>query len=248
MRGSSTRRPGRRDRRRDAAGTREALLLAGAELFATKGYEGAPVWTIAARAGVNKAMISYHFGGKRKLYRAILDATFSEVIALVERLADSPRPAPDLLRELVADVADLATRRYPHFCAMMLREVLAGGKRLDQAVVAQPARVLAAVERIVERGVREGTLRPVDPVLTHLNLVGGLVFFFATAQFRARVLAASHLGRRSPDAPAYARHVQDLITHGLAATETHPGTAGGGGGSGPRARRGRSLHPGGRRA
>jgi TetR/AcrR family transcriptional regulator len=231
----------RRDRRRDAAATREALLAAGALLFAERGYDGAPVSTIAAKAGVNKAMISYHFGGKRKLYRAIVDVTFSEVVSRVESLADSPEPAPDLLRELVATVADLATRRYPHFCTMMLREVLAGGRHLPPAAVAQPGRILAAVERIVERGVREGTLRRVDPLLTHLSLVGSLVFFFATARFRERVLAAGHLGVKPPDAAAYMRHIQDLITHGLMAHGAEPEAGHEGQPWSPPGRRGRSA-------
>jgi hypothetical protein len=138
----------------------------------------------------------------------------------VERLADAPRPAPDVLREVIAVVGDLASRRHPHFCTMMLREVLTGGKRLEPEVVDKPVRVLAAVRRIVERGVREGTLRPVDPVLTHLSLVGSLVFFFATARFRQRVLADDRLRIRPPDAAAYVRHIQELIAHGLAAHGT----------------------------
>src|SRR6185295_12893818 len=107
-------------RRRDAAATREALLAAGAELFAERGYDGVPVAAIAARARVNKAMISYHFGGKRQLYLAIVTATFREIVAGVEQLADSSRPAPAALRELVALFGEMATRRYPHFCSMML--------------------------------------------------------------------------------------------------------------------------------
>src|SRR5262249_51780543 len=100
---SSAARPGRPEgeraraagrRPRDAAATREALLAAGAELFAERGYDGVPVWNIARAAGVNKAMISYHFGGKRGLYRAILEATFAEIVDRVEALAADPRPAP----------------------------------------------------------------------------------------------------------------------------------------------------------
>jgi TetR/AcrR family transcriptional regulator len=227
------RRGRRRDRRRDAAATREALLAAGAELFAERGYDGVPVSALAAKAGVNRAMISYHFGGKRKLYRAIVDATFAEIVARAESLAGSSRPAPDLLRELVATVGDLATRRYPHFCAIMLREVLTGGKHLEPAVVTQPGRILAAVERIVERGVGEGTLRPVDPLLTHLSLVGSLVFFFATARFRERVLAAGRGVGKPPEAAAYVRHIQDLITHGLAAPGVGPGSGSAGSPPGP---------------
>jgi AcrR family transcriptional regulator len=209
--------PGTAARRRDAAATRDALLAAGAELFAERGYDGVPVAAIAQKAGVNKAMINYHFGGKRKLYLAIVGATFADIVAGVEALADSPRPAPEVLRELIAVVGEQATRRHPHFCSMMLREVVAGGKHLEPDLIEQPARLLGAVQRIVARGVRDGDFRPVDPLLTHLSLVGSLVFFFATTRFRERVLAARRPAIAPPDAAAYVKHVQDLLTHGLAA-------------------------------
>lgn len=209
----------RRPRRRDSAGTREALIAAGTELFAERGYDGVPVAAVAHKAGVNKAMINYHFGGKRKLYLAILSATFAEIVAGVERLAESPQPAPEVLRELVAMVGEVATRRHPHFCTMMLREVVAGGKHLESEVMDKPVRMLEAVQSIVARGVREGDFRAVDPLLTHLSLVGSLVFFFATRRFRERVLAKQRPALEPPDAAAFVKHTQDLLTYGLAATE-----------------------------
>jgi len=207
----------RRGWKRDAVATRDALVAAGTALFAERGYDGVPVALIARKAGVNKAMINYHFGGKRKLYLAIVELTFTEIVARVERLADSPRPAPEVLRELVAAIGELATRRHPYFCAMMLREVVTGGEHLDPALMDHPARVLAAVQRIVARGVRDGDFRPVDPLLTHLSLVGSLVFFFGTARFRERLLARRRPAIRPPAAAAYVEHIQDLIAHGLAA-------------------------------
>lgn len=206
-----------RRRRRDAAATRDALVRAGTQLFAERGYDGVPVSAIARQAGVNKAMINYYFGGKRKLYLAIVRATFAEIVANVERLADSSRPAPEVLRQLVADIGESAAKRHPHFCTMMLREVVAGGGHLDPELIDEPARMLGAVQRIVARGVREGDFRPVDPLLTHLSLVGSLVFFFATTRFRARVLAKRRPAIDPPDATAYVKHIQDLVTHGLAA-------------------------------
>src|SRR5947208_14651865 len=103
--------------RRDAAATREALLAAGAELFAERGYDGVPVTAIAQRAGVNKAMINYHFGGKRKLYLASVSVTFAEIVAGVEKLAESPRPAPQVLSARSAVLGDMAPARSPHFAA-----------------------------------------------------------------------------------------------------------------------------------
>src|SRR5262245_59091874 len=95
-RGRAPRRPGRRP---GVTATLEALLEAATELFAERGYDGVPVWAIADRAGVNKAMISYHFGGKRQLYATIVGATFSEIVERVEALAAAPTPAPEALRE-----------------------------------------------------------------------------------------------------------------------------------------------------
>jgi AcrR family transcriptional regulator len=224
---SALRRPAKRraGRPRSPAGTRDALLAAGTELFAEHGFDGVSVSAIALKAGVNKAMISYHFGGKRDLYATILAATFSEIVADVERIAESNGPAPQVLRELIAAIGDTAARRHPHFCTMMLREVLTGGARLEKQALAQPVRVLAAVQRIVERGVRVGAFRPVDPLLTHLSLVGSLVFFFATTRFRQRLIR-DRLHREPPDGATYVKHLQDLIIEGLATRGAGSGRVG----------------------
>src|SRR5215470_14679801 len=78
------------DRARDAHATRERLLTAATQLFAARGFEGVSVTQIAQRAGVTKALINYHFGGKRKLYLTIMTSTFAEIVERVEQLAASP--------------------------------------------------------------------------------------------------------------------------------------------------------------
>src|SRR5262245_16576227 len=140
----SRRRPRRalRTRGRDAQSTREGLLAAATQLFAARGFDGVSVTQIAQRAGVTKALVNYHFGGKRKLYLTIMTSTFSEIVERVEHLAASAHPAPEQLREFVALVGEMATTRRPHFPAMMLREVLAGGAHLAPAVVRCWMRVL----------------------------------------------------------------------------------------------------------
>jgi AcrR family transcriptional regulator len=52
--------------------TRERLLQAATRLFADNGYRGASVRDICNLAGSNPGAVSYHFGGKRQLYRAVL--------------------------------------------------------------------------------------------------------------------------------------------------------------------------------
>ncbi|HEX8101017.1 MAG TPA: TetR family transcriptional regulator [Solirubrobacteraceae bacterium] len=65
--------PDPHERVRDAERTRRALLDAALAEFAEKGRAGARVSEIAARAGVNKQLISYYFGGKDGLYAAIVE-------------------------------------------------------------------------------------------------------------------------------------------------------------------------------
>ncbi|WP_019629386.1 TetR/AcrR family transcriptional regulator [Actinomadura atramentaria] len=63
--------PAPESRRQDPDKTRRALLDAALDVFSEKGYAGARVQDIADRAGVNKQLISYHFGGKEGLYAAL---------------------------------------------------------------------------------------------------------------------------------------------------------------------------------
>jgi tetracycline repressor-like protein len=99
----------------------------------------------------------------------------------------------------------------------MLREVLAGGRHLKAETLAYPLRVFDVVRRIVERGVRDGSFRAVDPLLTHLSVIGSLLFFFATTGLRERLFAERRLRAKAPDAADYVRHMQELLINGLVA-------------------------------
>ena len=74
---SATRKTGPRrapapdERQRDSERSRQQLLAAALEEFSAKGYAGARVQDIADRAGINKQLIAYYFGGKEGLYREL---------------------------------------------------------------------------------------------------------------------------------------------------------------------------------
>ncbi|WP_290061017.1 TetR/AcrR family transcriptional regulator [Amycolatopsis solani] len=63
--------PKPQERQRDPERTRRLILDAAGAEFAAKGYAGARIAAIAARAGVNQQLISYYFDGKEGLYRAL---------------------------------------------------------------------------------------------------------------------------------------------------------------------------------
>jgi AcrR family transcriptional regulator len=108
--------------------TRERLLDASARLFAESGYRGASVRDICNQARANPGAVSYHFGGKRQLYRAVLRRAASQLVETEE--ADRPdvegedRPvgAAEALRRISSRLTgdDTATR-------LLLRDLADGG-------------------------------------------------------------------------------------------------------------------------
>lgn len=59
--------------------TRDALLAASMDIFGRAGYDAASNRAIADAAGVNQALIGYHFGGKRGLYLAVFQHIAQEM-------------------------------------------------------------------------------------------------------------------------------------------------------------------------
>jgi TetR/AcrR family transcriptional regulator len=66
---SARRAPAPHERQRDPERTKARILEAATAEFAAKGFAGARVSEIAARAGVNQQLIAYYFDGKEGLYR-----------------------------------------------------------------------------------------------------------------------------------------------------------------------------------
>ena len=196
----------------DATATRQGLLSAAAALFAERGFDGVTTAAVAARAGVNKALISYHFGGKRGLYQAILTSGFAEMAGSLKTVEARGQDAPQTLRALLRAFARVR-ETHPEFPVLFVREVLARG--IQPAVLPHLVEILGVTRRVAERGMRDGVFRRVDPAAMHLALVGSLVFFLATEPARRRAIAA-HALPRMPGFPQFLRYVEELTLRGLA--------------------------------
>ncbi len=77
--------------RADGAQARQRLLEAALHLFAAKGFDKTSTREIAEKAGVNLGAISYYFGDKASLYRALINESFcdSETMAACGLPADA---------------------------------------------------------------------------------------------------------------------------------------------------------------
>jgi len=200
-------------RQRSAADSHAAIFAAAAEEFAERGFDGAGVDRIAARAKVNKAMLYYHFGSKRHLYLEILRHMFGAVGVRARAIADGPGTAPEKTDAWIAAIVEEGARR-PWFPSMMLRELASGAPRFDPETFAMMNAVYAAVRDIILQGQREGRFRVVDPLLVHLTIMPAVLIFFA----RQRALAANNLtqGLGEPRAlDQFVAHMQDVMRRTL---------------------------------
>lgn len=74
------------------ATTRQKILEAARKVFSQKGYDGARMREIATAAGVNLALMNYHFGSKEALFQEIYIKAFAELRSTAFGLLDSDQP------------------------------------------------------------------------------------------------------------------------------------------------------------
>lgn len=73
-----------------ASDTRRRILAAAFNCLVTRGYAALSVRDIAKDAGLNHALISYHFGGKDRLVIAVLDDANRRLLERQKQLYDAP--------------------------------------------------------------------------------------------------------------------------------------------------------------
>jgi len=156
------REPPSEPRPRDADATRRDLLLAAQRRFVLLGYERTTTRDIADDAGVNLALISRYFGGKRGLHRAVLENSAELLEAAAAGRARAPRG--DLVAEFLES---LDANAWPQLGGHPLRLLL----RDDEETRPLRAQALAtAARRSLEARGRAGSEDPDDRLRAELVL------------------------------------------------------------------------------
>ncbi len=89
--------------RADGIEARQRLISAGLELFARQGFQKTSVREVARAAQVNLASISYYFGDKAGLYRAVFTESLSSPHSLEPRFNETGLSLADRLRLFYED-------------------------------------------------------------------------------------------------------------------------------------------------
>jgi len=99
----------------DGKATRARILEAAGELFAAHGFAQTSSKAIAAQAGVDSALINYHFGSHNGLHLAVLAEAHRRLVdfADLERLAQSTLPAASKLKTVMRYLVQSALGESP---------------------------------------------------------------------------------------------------------------------------------------
>ncbi|GFK95490.1 putative HTH-type transcriptional regulator YbiH [Fundidesulfovibrio magnetotacticus] len=137
--------------------TKQRLLDAAGEAFAAKGYHRATIREICSRAGANVASVNYHFGGKKGLYKALLEHCHQESLRRHPPGSLQAQAGPEeALRVFVRSMLDrnLGEGRPTWLSRLMARELSDPSPALENvaraSILPNVDRLAAIVARIMD--------------------------------------------------------------------------------------------------
>ena len=199
------------ERRRDPERTRREILDVATSEFAQMGYAGARVDEIAARTRTTKRMIYYYFGGKEKLYIAVLERAYAHARA-AEQEVDVDHLDPVTAIRQLAELTFDHHESHPDFIRLVSIENVHQAQFMAKspALARLNTTAVTMTGRILDKGYAEGVFRRrADPLDVHL-IISSFCFFRAANRYTWRSLFGS-----DPLDPAlrdrYRQMVGDLV-------------------------------------
>ncbi|MFI9103641.1 TetR family transcriptional regulator [Streptomyces fildesensis] len=150
-----------RGRPRGNPPTRESIVVAARALFLERGYRRTTLRAVAGAAGVDAALIAYHFGSKKGLFADVMQFQCANALAVDDVLVGDPATLPDRLIDAVTDLWEDAD----------FRQLTAQGDEAADVIREYLEQELLA--RLVEfLGGRDATARATAVV----TILGGLIY------------------------------------------------------------------------
>jgi AcrR family transcriptional regulator len=166
------------ERRRDAERTKAEILDVATREFADRGYAGARVDDIAARTRTTKRMIYYYFGGKERLYIAVLERAYARIRA-AEQALDVEQLAPVAAIRRLAELTFDHHEAHPDFIRLVSIENIDQARHIAKSSVLARLNTTAIdlIAKILAAGRAEGVFRrDVDALDVHMLISAYCVF------------------------------------------------------------------------
>ncbi|HEY6822208.1 MAG TPA: TetR/AcrR family transcriptional regulator [Burkholderiales bacterium] len=182
---------------------RARIVAAAIDEFAARGFKGASMDAIAARTHTTRALINYYFGGKEKLYIAVLEQAYAGIRDAEAGLDLEHLTPADAVRRIVEFTYHYYIRN-EGFVRLVVAENQAQGRylRKSKAMRTLNRPIIDLLARVIARGQAERRFRKdVDPVEIH-KAIAALGIFNVTnrhtfgAIFQKEMGAKGNVARR----------------------------------------------------
>ncbi len=152
--------------------TRARILTAAHHCFSRMGYNAASVSDICNEAGVTKGAFYYHFSTKHDLFMDLLDTWLLGVDASLANARKENHPVPAVLLEM-ADSTQFIFSETSGYLPMFLEfwQQSLRDPTIWQASIQPYRRYVDFFADILNEGIAEGSLKPIDPQETARTLV-----------------------------------------------------------------------------
>lgn len=151
---------------------RREILGAASRLFREKGLHATGMREIAAALGMTAGNLYYYFPSKQELLAWCQEETLTELGERAQAIAAADEPAARRLGRLIVEHVAVLNEATPGSLAHLEIEEVPAERR--PALMARRKRYERVWRRLIEDGIAAGELRPVDPALATLALLGAV--------------------------------------------------------------------------
>lgn len=151
----------------------QALLTAGAALYPALGCAGLSVRRVAEAAGVNPAMVHYHFGSKDAFLRALLQRHYEEMFSALSLNSQGEADVMERLASALLGVARFVREHRP-LIARVWADAQGGQAVALDFLRANAPRHLGVLMALMQEAEAQGRL-PAQPLLTRFSFLMGSV-------------------------------------------------------------------------
>ena len=196
--------------RRNPKHAKDVITQAAAEIFVHKGYHGATIDDVAARAGYSAAAVYKYFRNKDQLFGQLWTAVAERLDRLFAECNRLQLPFTARLRWLITRLGLWLEAEPATMGAFLAHRPFATRalSRFERQALRHYRNHLAQTERLMADGVAQGVLRP-GPCSGYALLLMGLLYEFA---HRAAT------SERPVEVPTDVELVLDLFLHGAASS------------------------------
>lgn len=165
--------------------TRNTILEAAIREFGENGFSGARTEAIATAAGVNKALLHYHFKDKVGLYKAVLQRIFEGVVRQEFTALEGQGSEGERLLRWALQHFDDRMIVHRDFQKLLQQEMIRTGEGPSKSklfLVRSFFRPLyQKVMAVAEAGIQSGELFAMDTLQVTYSILGPNVFYFMSA-------------------------------------------------------------------